>query len=418
MSCTHTVVLIRRDHPPGASKYPLMLQEVLFKPLLRWMSDALYAAGGRSVRIIRDDLSLDAPLLRCFAPQWSDIALLDANASDIGRTVLSYLSGGAEETLFITAPALLTGRTVASLCQAHASGDNLLTELLADDEHPTGLYCLTGAAAAGTLFSYLDRRFDLPDACRRMTADDIPLGSFFVSDSSGGAVRVQNTQALQMARQTMQSAVVERHMRQGVAVLDPSSAVISSEAVIGRDTTLLPGVVIQGETVIGEDCVIGPFTVLNHCAVGDRCTINASQLYDSRMGSDVKVGPYAYVRPNCVLGSRIKIGDFVELKNAHIGSGTKVPHLSYVGDSDVGEGVNIGCGSITVNYDGKKKHRTVVENGAFIGCNSNLVSPVTVGQNAYTAAGSTITGNVPPGALGIARARQVNKEGWAEKKNK
>jgi bifunctional UDP-N-acetylglucosamine pyrophosphorylase/glucosamine-1-phosphate N-acetyltransferase len=247
-----------------------------------------------------------------------------------------------------------------------------------------------------------------------MHADYLPTGEYQVSDGSGGAARVRTPLELHMARRAMQTSVVERHMHQGVSILDPSSAIISAEAVIGRDTVLMPGVVIQGETLIGEDCEIGPFTLLSDCAVGDRCVVNASQAHNSQIGDDTVVGPYAYIRPNCKIGSRVRVGDFVELKNSRIGDGTKIPHLSYVGDSDVGERVNVSCGAITVNYDGRDKHRTVIGDNAFIGCNTNLVAPVTVGKKAFTAAGSTITEDVPAGALGIARARQANKEGWVE----
>ena len=416
MSCTHAVILIRRDTASGGSKYPMFLQEVLFKPLLRWTSDALYASGGRSVCVVREDASLDELILPCFSSLLTDIVMLDAGASELDQDILTYLSGSREEALFVTAPVLLTGRAVESLCLARERGGNLLTELLTDDEQPTGAYCFS-CADRNEIFSYLTGRFDFQAAYHKMEADKRPLGTFFVSDGSGGAARVQTPMELHMARRALQAAVVERHMRQGVAVLDPSSAIISTDAVIGRDTTLLPGVMILGETVIGEDCEIGPFTLLSDCIIGDRCTINASQVYSSQMGSEIKIGPYAYIRPNCTLGSRVKIGDFVELKNSHIGNGAKIPHLSYVGDTDMGEGVNIGCGSVTVNFDGHAKHRTTIEDGAFIGCQTNLVAPVTVGKNAFTAAGSTLTDDVPAGALAIARARQVNKEGWREERN-
>ncbi len=415
MACTHAVIVVTRDAPVGGSKYPMLLQEILFKPLLRWMSDALYAAGARSVCVVRDNPEQDDLTLACFQPLLTDITVLDAGADTLRQDVLSYVTGSVEDVLFVTAPALLTAHAIQTLCAAHAAGGKLLTELLTDDETPTGVYCFAGAGA-GRIFGFLDNKFDFGAACRQMYEASLPLGEYFVSDGDGGAARVTNPMELHMARRALQTAVVERHMRHGVTILDPASTTISADAIIGRDTTILPGVLIQGETVIGEDCEIGPFTVISNCIIGDRCTVNASQMYESQMGSDVKMGPYAYIRPDCVLGSDIKIGDFVELKNAHVGSGSKIPHLSYVGDADVGSKVNIGCGAITVNYDGVKKHRTTIEDNAFVGCNSNLVAPVTVGRGAYTAAGSTITEAVSPGALGIARARQENKEGWVAKK--
>ncbi len=415
MSCTHAVILVNHNVPTGGSKYPMLLHEALFKPLLRWMSDALYASGTRSVCVVRDDSALDDLLLACFSPSLCDITVLEAHTEAVKRDVLSFVSASAEDVLFVTAPALLTAHSIQTLCAAHTAGGQFVTELLTDDETPTGVYCFA-SNVSGQLFSFLDDSFNFQDACKQMNADKLPLGEYFVSDGDGGAARIANPLELHLARRALQTAVVERHMRNGVTILDPANTTISSDAIIGRDTTILPGVMIQGECVIGEDCEIGPFAVISSCIIGDRCVINASQLYDSQMGSDVKVGPYAYVRPDCVLGSNIKIGDFVELKNAHVGNGSKIPHLSYVGDADVGRRVNIGCGAITVNYDGSRKHRTTIEDQAFIGCNTNLVAPVKVGQGAYTAAGSTITDDIPVGALGIARTRQENKEGWVSKK--
>ena len=184
---------------------------------------------------------------------------------------------------------------------------------------------------------------------------------------------------------------------------------------VGKGTVLMPGTILRGGTVIGENCVIGPNALLENTIIGDRTTVNSSQLYDAHVGSDTTVGPFAYIRPNSHIGDHVRLGDFVEVKNSTIGDGTKVSHLTYVGDSDVGRNVNFGCGTVTVNYDRAKKFRTIIEDDAFIGCNTNLVAPVTVGRGAYTGAGSTITDNVPSGALAVARARQTNKREWANR---
>ena len=152
---------------------------------------------------------------------------------------------------------------------------------------------------------------------------------------------------------------------------------------------------------------------IHNAKVGDNTVVNASQIYNSTVGFDTHVGPFAYIRPGCAVGNNVKVGDFVELKNSVIDDGTKISHLTYVGDSDVGKNVNFGCGTVTVNYDRAKKHRTTIGNDAFIGCNTNLIAPVTVGDGAYTAAGSTITDDIPSMALAIARARQTNKKDWA-----
>ena len=209
---------------------------------------------------------------------------------------------------------------------------------------------------------------------------------------------------------------VERLLANRVRFVDADHTYVGPAVTVGEGSTLLPGTILLGETAIGVGCVIGPNSMLTDCTVGDKVTINASQLVESTVEDECTVGPFAYVRPGCHIAKKVKVGDFVELKNSRIGEGTKISHLTYVGDSDVGAGVNFGCGTVTVNYDGKHKFRTVIGDHAFIGCNTNLVAPVTVGEGAFTAAGSTITDEVPADDLAIARARQVNKKGWAKRR--
>ena len=187
---------------------------------------------------------------------------------------------------------------------------------------------------------------------------------------------------------------------------------ISPFAEIGEGTVIFPNVQIRHGGKIGRNCVIGSGSVLENSAVGDGCVINATQIFDSVLEDDVKIGPFCHIRPNTRLCRGVRIGDFVEVKNSTVGEDTHASHLTYIGDSDVGARVNFGCGTVTVNYDGRHKYRTVIGNDVFIGCNSNLVAPVRLEDNAFTAAGSTITDDVPENALGIARARQVNKENW------
>lgn len=218
---------------------------------------------------------------------------------------------------------------------------------------------------------------------------------------------------LSFAESYMRKRINERHMRNGVTIIDPASTYIEADVVIGADTVIQPGTHLRGKTIIGVDAVLGPQADLTNVQVGAEVSISYSVLVDSVVEHDVNVGPFAYVRPQSHIGAGAKIGDFVELKNAKIGKGSKVPHLSYVGDAEIGDNVNFGCGTITVNYDGEKKHKTVVGDNAFIGCNTNLVAPVEVGKNAYVAAGSTINQNVPEDALAIARERQTNKLGYA-----
>lgn len=210
-------------------------------------------------------------------------------------------------------------------------------------------------------------------------------------------------------------AVNKKHMEAGVTIIDPAVTYIDSDVEIEPGAVIYPCTFLRGKTKISKGCVIGPSTTVENSAIGENTKVINSVVTDSTIGSDTNVGPFAYIRPNCNIGSNIKIGDFVEVKNSTIGDGTKVSHLTYIGDSDVGKEINFGCGTVTVNYDGKSKHRTVIEDNAFIGCNANLVAPVTIKENAFIAAGSTITDDVSENSLAIARARQVVKENWRKK---
>ncbi len=200
----------------------------------------------------------------------------------------------------------------------------------------------------------------------------------------------------------------------GVIFASLDGILISPFAKIGKGTTVYPNTQIRKNVTIGSGCVIGPSTVIEESTVGNDCIVNATQMYQSVMEDNVKIGPFCHIRPNSRLCSGVKIGDFVEIKNSTLGANSHASHLTYIGDSDVGERVNFGCGTVTSNYNGYTKARCVIGNDCFIGCNTNLIAPVTIGDGGYTAAGSTITESVPGGALGIARQRQVNKEGWVE----
>jgi len=212
--------------------------------------------------------------------------------------------------------------------------------------------------------------------------------------------------------------ILNKHKDNGVVFWDLAGTFISEEAKIGAGTVILPGVIIEGATVIGENCKIGPNSRLIDMTMGDNVEIQYTVAEKSKLADGCKIGPFAYIRPGSDLGKNVKIGDFVEVKNTTMGEGSKASHLSYLGDSVIGAGVNIGCGTITVNYDGANKHTTTIEDGAFVGCNSNLIAPVTVGKDAFVAAGSTISKNVPPSALGVARAKQINMENWESPKQR
>ncbi|MGE5544707.1 MAG: bifunctional UDP-N-acetylglucosamine diphosphorylase/glucosamine-1-phosphate N-acetyltransferase GlmU [Bacillota bacterium] len=205
-------------------------------------------------------------------------------------------------------------------------------------------------------------------------------------------------------------------MLSGVTVLDPATTFIDAQVEIGRDTTILPFTMIEGQTVIGEDCLIGPGSRIISSRIGNRVTIDNSKIIESQVGDGCNIGPYAYLRPGTELHQDVKVGDFVEVKKSVVGKGSKIPHLAYVGDATIGCNVNVGAGTITCNYDGEHKHPTIIEDGAFIGSNTNLVAPVRIGQNAVTGAGSTITRDVPPFSLGVERASQKVIDNWRHRR--
>lgn len=230
--------------------------------------------------------------------------------------------------------------------------------------------------------------------------------------------RVDSLPLLMEATAHIRSRINERLLQRGVRLLDPMTTYVDAQVEIGAGTVVYPGCTLTGQTVIGEGCTLLPHCRIADTAVGNKVTIENSVLVQAEVGDDTQVGPFAYLRPGSKIGQRCRVGDFVEIKNSTVGNDTKISHLTYVGDSDLGEDINLGCGVVFVNYDGKVKHRTRVEDHAFIGCNVNLVSPVHVGKDAYIAAGSTVTEDVPEGAFSIARSRQTTKEGWVAQRKK
>ena len=210
----------------------------------------------------------------------------------------------------------------------------------------------------------------------------------------------------------------EELLAAGVIMMDPNAVYAEEQVVVGKGTVLLPGTILRGKTVIGENCTIGPNVMLTDTEVETDCLINAAQVEESIIRKGCQIGPYTHIRPHCDVGEGSKIGAFVQLKNCNLGKGTKMAHLTYVGDADVGERVNFGCGTVTCNYDGNAKFRTTIGNDCFVGCNTNLVAPVTLADGVYTAAGSTVTRDVEADAPVIARARQEVKPGWAAEHRK
>ncbi|MFZ7946906.1 MULTISPECIES: bifunctional UDP-N-acetylglucosamine diphosphorylase/glucosamine-1-phosphate N-acetyltransferase GlmU [Bacillaceae] len=288
------------------------------------------------------------------------------------------------------------------------------------NEINTGTYCFDNLALFEALRNVSNNNvqgeYYLPDVIEILKKQG-EVVTAFQTDELEETLGVNDRVALAEAERIMRQRTNTAHMRNGVTIIDPVNTYIDTDVKIGQDTIIYPGTVIKGKTAIGEDCHIGPNSEIDTCQIGNGTVIRQSAAHNSSIGSHVNIGPFAHIRPDSAISDDVKIGNFVEIKKAIFGKGSKASHLSYIGDAEVGSDVNIGCGSITVNYDGKNKYLTKIEDGVFIGCNSNLVAPVTIGKGAYVAAGSTITKDVPGEALSIARAQQVNKENYVQKLN-
>jgi len=282
----------------------------------------------------------------------------------------------------------------------------------------TGTYCFDNqklfAALAEVKNDNAQQEYYITDVIGILAGQGEIVEGFCLQEATE-SIGVNDRVALAQAEQAMKQRINRRHMLAGVTIIDPASTYIEADVVIGSDTIVYPGTVLRGATVIGEGCTIGPNADIADSKLADNVAVKHSVLQGAIVGPGTSVGPFAYLRPGADLGANVKIGDFVEIKNARLGDDVKVSHLSYIGDAVIGRNVNFGCGAITVNYDGFNKQLTEVGDDAFIGSNVNLIAPVKIGQGAYVVAGSTITHNVEANDMAIARERQVNKPGYAEK---
>lgn len=286
------------------------------------------------------------------------------------------------------------------------------------NEINAGMYCFDIKALLGALEKLSNDNaqgeYYLTDVISILKSEGKKLGAVITEfDETLG---VNSRAELAQAEVIMRKVINKKHLDNGVTIIDPSNTYIGVDVVIGQDTIIYPGNVLEGNTEIGTDCILYPNSRIDSSIIGNEVEIQSSVILQSKIGDNTTVGPFAYVRPESNIGDKVRIGDFVEIKKSTIGNNTKVSHLTYIGDAEVGENCNFGCGTVVVNYDGKNKNKTIIGDNSFIGCNTNLVSPVEVKDNTYIAAGSTITKEVPEGSLAIARAKQVNIEGWVNKK--
>jgi bifunctional UDP-N-acetylglucosamine pyrophosphorylase/glucosamine-1-phosphate N-acetyltransferase len=307
---------------------------------------------------------------------------------------------------------------VEKIVETKVEGDATAAEL-AIREVNTGVYAFDGASLLAALAEIdaanAQGELYLPDVVPKLRAQGKRVHAHAVTDPT---ITLGVNDRVELARVTTlaQQRIHERHQRNGVTIVSPQTTTIDVGVTIGRDTTIEPGSTLKGATQVGDDCAIGPHTTLIDVTLGDGVSVSHSYLVQATVEDHGTIGPFAYLRPDAHLHPNAKAGAFVEIKNSTIGRGTKVPHLSYIGDADIGPNTNIGASNITANYDGKHKHRTTIGANVRTSVDTAFVAPVEVGDGAYTGAGSVITEDVPPGALGIARARQRNIEGYADRR--
>ena len=447
-----TLILAAGKGTRMKSKLPKVLHKVGGKPMLQHVIDAAKQAGSqREVVVIGSGAELVQQTISGveFVEQTQQLGT--GHAVLMARKNFDHSSG----TLLILCgdTPLLTSKLLQNFATAHENSKCAATVLTAEMPDPTGygrvlheddgtfsrivedkdadaaqreirevnagVYCFD----VQKLFGALERvtndnaqgEYYLPDVLAILKGDGETVGTFgaeYCEETIGINSRVQLAAAERILRQRKTFEL----MNNGVTIVDPHSTFIDVDVEIGQDTVIHPNTYLEGATKIGSDCDIGPDVRFVNMTVGNNVTAHFSYCHDAEIYNDVTIGPYVHVRPGTKISDRVKVGNFVEIKNSTIGKGTKLPHLQYIGDSDVGEGVNIGCGTVTCNYDGKNKHRTKIGDNAFIGCNTNLVAPVSVGDGAYIAAGSTITKDVPMNNLAIARARQTNIDNWNDKR--
>lgn len=435
------------------SKMPKVLHRVCGKPLCGWVIDASKEAGADRVVTI---IGHGADMVRQTIGDVTEFAL-QSEQKGTGHAVMQakeFIEKSDCVVILNGDTPLITAQTIKKAVEYHNSrGEQatVITAILADAtgygrivrgadgsvlkiveqkdaseeekkirEVNSGMYVFDAKSLAYALGEIKPNNaqgeYYLTDTLEILLKAGQKVGAYAIEFENHDEIRGINDRVqLSEAEYIMRARINKAHMRNGVTMTDPQSVYIEADVEIGNDTVIEPNVTIKSGTKIGADCAIGQGSVLDKAIIHDNVDILSSVILSSEVDEGTHVGPFAYIRPNCRVGKDVKVGDFVELKNSNIDDGTKISHLTYIGDSDVGKRVNFGCGTVTCNYDGKNKYRTVIGDDCFVGCNTNFVSPINVGDGAYIAAGSTITEDIPNDSLSIARARQVNKADWKRK---
>lgn len=458
MSSNCALILAAGEGTRMKMSKPKVLAEVLFKPMIDWVLDAAIGGGVDDICVVTGykHEMLEEHLGGKFRTVFQEERLGTGHAVMQAK---DFIKEHIHDNILILNGdnPLMDAETIKSAYEYHIASKNAVTVISAKIDNPFGYgrivrnkdKCLkkiveeNDAAASEKIINEINsgaywfncsvlldtlegiaakfeknekqKEYYLTDAVE-VILDKKLNAVAFEAGSPDVAKGANNRLQLQELNETARKKIMRRHLLNGVSIPCPDGVMISPEALIGVETEILPGTSIKGKTVIGANCVIGPNSHIEDSKIEDDVTLTSVFCYSSEVKKGASVGPFARIRPGCVIGAGVKAGNFVEFKNATIGDKTCVAHLTYVGDADVGSGVNFGCGCATANFTGKDKHRTTVGDNAFIGCDTCLVAPVKVGNNAYTAAGSVVTEDVPDNALAIARSKQSIKKEWVVKK--
>lgn len=442
------VILAAGEGTRMKSSKPKVLAKVLFTPMIDWVYNAVKGAG------IDDICAVTGHLSEMVCEHLGDRCetVLQAQRLGTGHAVaqakdfIAAHSGANVLILNGDAP-LIDSRTITDALNFHESNGNCATVVSAKVDNPTG-YGRMVRSADGSLERIVEQR-DATEEEKQITevnsgmywfSCDALLGALddivsigrekkeiyltdaieillneskradaYTAESSDVILGANDRYQLMELNEIARKKILKEHLINGVDIPCTDGVIIAPGVHISNDTTILPGTIITDGTKIGCGCTIGPNSKLEGCTVGDNTVVNATQCENATIGNGVSIGPFSHVRPNSIIADGVKAGNFVEVKNSSIGKKTSISHLTYIGDSDVGEGVNIGCGCATANYDGTKKFRTKIGNKVFVGCHTCMVAPVTLGDHSYTAAGSVITEDVPANSMAIARSRQTIK---------
>ena len=404
------------------SNKPVALREVVFRPIVEWVNEALDSAGITDRCYVINEGEED---IRKYTGE-SPVFIRNPEGGHPLFAAKEWIEKHeAENFLAVSAEAVFTNPEVLKAAfERHVSNNEKLT-VIASAGRESFIKELSQSAfwIAKTFFEEVSEKADGEDKngekflveAMKILSDQQLVAATHVAGKKEINMRASDPSALLTLNAAARTLIFKKLCAEGVEFNCLDGIIIEPSVKIGAGTMILPGTIIKGKTEIGENCVIGPNSFVEDSRIGDNVEVNSTQIRSSVLEKDVKIGPWSQIRPGCLIHEGCKIGDYVEIKNSEVGARTAVAHLTYIGDADVGEAVNFGCGCCIANYDGQHKHRTKIGDHAFLGCNTNLVAPVELEDFAYTAAGTTVTRKVPEYALAVGRAKQENIEGWVKK---